>query len=104
MKKGESVRPIEAEVVSGIPEAIYWSTVPDGIKRGYESPARKKTEIEEVEEAPEDSSSEAVVLDGAGADEGNIANESNRKRSLEDVDPADSKEAKVLKQKHVTQE
>lgn len=104
MKKGESVRPIEAEVVSGIPEAIYWSTVPDGIKRGYEPSTRKKTEIEEVEEAPEKSISEAVVLNGASADEANTPSESTTKRSLEEVDSADSKEAKVLKQEHVTQE
>lgn len=33
VKKGETTRPIEAEVITGIPEAIYWSTVPKAVKK-----------------------------------------------------------------------
>jgi hypothetical protein len=50
VRKGETIRPVEVEVVTGIPEAIYWSTVPKGIKKAY---GGTKQEINDAGEAEE---------------------------------------------------
>lgn len=40
VRKSDTIRPMEAEVIAGIPEAIYWSTVPKAIRKASSGVAK----------------------------------------------------------------
>ena len=86
VKKGESIRPIEAEVISGTPEAIYWSTVPKGIKSAYEGATKKENGTVEAESNVQPTIIEVAPLQEGGRSEEGTTVEVSRKRPLEDVD------------------
>lgn len=75
---------MEAEVITGIPEAIYWSTVPKGIRKATSGTAQPTVGAVDVQQRSLDSAPVEAEVGKADTlpDEGTEPNLS-RKRSLD---------------------
>lgn len=104
MKKGETIKPIEAEVVTGIPEAIYWSMVPKGVKRASAPSAPHSTSL--VEEQADGQfqvkyDTNAEVIDAPGEQPVGVAaanSTGSKKRPVDEIADEKAEEAISAKQ------